>query len=118
MVSGFDLMAGADCMVETPPGLGLAVLSAPEPLHYYSLFSHTIGYDVVVRQLLLAAGHHQWSPGFEAAADARAVAGCGQRCWALGDVFCLIDLLLSHCRALTPSCCLPVFLPCCLPPCS
>jgi hypothetical protein len=35
-------------MVETPPGLGLAVLSAPEPLHYYSLFSHTIGYDVVV----------------------------------------------------------------------
>jgi hypothetical protein len=48
VVSGFDLLAGADCMVETPPGLGLAVLSAPEPLHYYSLFSHTIGYDVVV----------------------------------------------------------------------
>ncbi|WIA42767.1 hypothetical protein OEZ86_008708 [Tetradesmus obliquus] len=48
VVSGFDLLAGADCMVETPPGLGLAVLSAPEPLHYYSLFSHTIGYDVVL----------------------------------------------------------------------
>lgn len=53
VVSGFDLLAGADCMVETPPGLGLAVLSAPEPLHYYSLFSHTIGYDVVVRFTLL-----------------------------------------------------------------
>jgi hypothetical protein len=26
-MSGFDLLAGADCMVETPPGLGLAVLS-------------------------------------------------------------------------------------------
>ncbi|KAF6262460.1 TLD-domain-containing protein [Scenedesmus sp. NREL 46B-D3] len=48
VVSGFDLLAGADCMVETPPGLGLAVLSAPEPLHYYSLFSHTIGHDVVL----------------------------------------------------------------------
>lgn len=37
-------------MVETPPGLGLAILSAPEPLHYISLFSHSIGYDVVVSQ--------------------------------------------------------------------
>jgi hypothetical protein len=27
VVSGFDLLAGADCMVQTPPGLGLAVLS-------------------------------------------------------------------------------------------
>lgn len=48
VVSGFDMLAGADCMVETPPGLGLAILSAPEPLHYISLFSHSIGYDVVV----------------------------------------------------------------------
>jgi hypothetical protein len=44
-------------MVETPPGLGLAVLSAPEPLHYVSLFSHTIGYDVVVSQLPLYFSH-------------------------------------------------------------
>eukprot|EP00882_Tetradesmus_deserticola_P003737 GHRQ01003952.1.p1 GENE.GHRQ01003952.1~~GHRQ01003952.1.p1 ORF type:complete len:434 (+),score=147.57 GHRQ01003952.1:516-1817(+) len=48
VVSGFDLLAGPDCMVENPAGLGLAVLSAPEPLHYYSLFSHTVGYDVVL----------------------------------------------------------------------
>ncbi|KAF8057677.1 PAP17 [Scenedesmus sp. PABB004] len=48
VVSGFDLLAGADCMVEAPPGLGLAVLSAPEPLHYVSLFSHTVGQDVVL----------------------------------------------------------------------
>jgi hypothetical protein len=44
------MLAGADCMVEMPSGLGLAILSAPEPLHYISLFSHSIGYDVVVSQ--------------------------------------------------------------------
>lgn len=49
VVSGFDQLAGADCMVEAFPPLGLSVVSAPEPLHYYSLFSHTIGADVVVR---------------------------------------------------------------------
>lgn len=43
-------------MVETPPGLGLAVLSAPEPLHYISMFSHTIGYDTVVSELGLIWG--------------------------------------------------------------
>ncbi len=56
VVSGFDQLAGADCMVEAFPALGLAVLSAPEPLHYYSLFSHTIGADVVVRWWGLGAG--------------------------------------------------------------
>jgi hypothetical protein len=35
-------------MVETHLPLGLAVVSAPEPLHYYSIFSHTVGCDVVV----------------------------------------------------------------------
>jgi hypothetical protein len=51
VVSGFDQLAGADCWVEQLPGLGLALLCAPEPLHYYALFSHTIGSDVVVRFL-------------------------------------------------------------------
>jgi hypothetical protein len=48
VVSGFDLLSGGDCLVETFPEVGLAAVSAPEPLHYYSLFSHTIGCDVVV----------------------------------------------------------------------
>ncbi|KAI8474832.1 MAG: hypothetical protein J3K34DRAFT_406742 [Monoraphidium minutum] len=48
VVSGFDQLSGADCMVEAFPELGLAVVSAPDPLHYYALFSHTIGADVVV----------------------------------------------------------------------
>lgn len=48
VVSGFDLLSGADCMVETFPSISLAVVSAPEPLHYYSLFSHTIGCDHVL----------------------------------------------------------------------
>ena len=48
-VSGFDRLAGADCMAESFPRLGLAVLAAPEPLHYVALFSHTVGADVVVR---------------------------------------------------------------------
>lgn len=54
-MSGFDILAGADCMVEAPPGLGVAILSAPDPLHYISLFSHSIGYDVVVSWRLLHA---------------------------------------------------------------
>jgi hypothetical protein len=48
VVSGFDLLAGPDCMVEALPNLGLAVIRAPEPLHSTSLFSHSIGCDVVV----------------------------------------------------------------------
>ena len=48
VVSGFDQLLGADCMVEAFPQLGLSVLSAPDPLPYISLFSHTIGRDVVV----------------------------------------------------------------------
>jgi hypothetical protein len=48
-VSGFDQLAGADCLVERHSRLGLAVVSAPEPLHYVSLFSHAAGLDAVVR---------------------------------------------------------------------
>ena len=48
MVSGFDLLSGGDCLVEYFHEVGLAVVIAPEPLHYYSLFSQTIGSDVVV----------------------------------------------------------------------
>jgi hypothetical protein len=49
VVSGYDQVAGGDCFVEAHPSIGLAILSAPEPLHYYALFSHTCGCDVVVR---------------------------------------------------------------------
>ncbi|KIY93381.1 hypothetical protein MNEG_14581 [Monoraphidium neglectum] len=48
VVSGFDQLSGADCMVEAFPSVGLAVVSAPDPLHYYAIFSHTIGSDVVL----------------------------------------------------------------------
>ena len=46
VVSGFDTIQPED--VETFPSLGLAVVQAEEPLHYYSLFSHTIGSDYVL----------------------------------------------------------------------
>lgn len=39
---------GAECSIERLPRIGLVVISAPEPLHYYSLFSHTHGYDCVL----------------------------------------------------------------------
>lgn len=39
---------GPDCSIEKLPAIGLVVIAAPEPLHYYSLFSHTTGYDVVL----------------------------------------------------------------------
>jgi hypothetical protein len=46
VVSGFDSVQQED--VETLPALGLAIVQAEEPLHYYSLFSHTIGCDYVL----------------------------------------------------------------------
>lgn len=46
MLQGYGELAGR---VEAVRELGLAVVRAPRPLHYYSSFSHTIGCDYVVR---------------------------------------------------------------------
>ena len=48
---GWELLerGKAEGAVRRHQDLGLAVLRAPRPLHYYSLFSHAIGCDVVVR---------------------------------------------------------------------
>ncbi|GFR52476.1 hypothetical protein Agub_g15045, partial [Astrephomene gubernaculifera] len=49
VVSGFDSLSGDPTRVEVHRPVGLVVLRAPEPsLHYYSLFSHTVGYDTVL----------------------------------------------------------------------
>ncbi|GIL82720.1 hypothetical protein Vretimale_8294 [Volvox reticuliferus] len=49
VVSGFDVLTGEPPSVERYSSVGLVVLRPPEPtLHYYSLFSHTIGYDTVL----------------------------------------------------------------------
>eukprot|EP00198_Chlamydomonas_reinhardtii_P002645 XP_001691981.1 predicted protein [Chlamydomonas reinhardtii] len=49
VVSGFDVLTGEPPSVERHTSVGLAVLRAPEPsLHYYALFSHTVGYDTVL----------------------------------------------------------------------
>ncbi|GLC41538.1 hypothetical protein PLESTM_001212500 [Pleodorina starrii] len=49
VVSGFDVLTGGPPSVERYGSVGLVVLRPPEPsLHYYSLFSHTIGYDTVL----------------------------------------------------------------------
>ncbi|KAG2451189.1 hypothetical protein HYH02_003796 [Chlamydomonas schloesseri] len=49
VVSGFDVLTGEPPSVERHKSVGLAVLRAPEPsLHYYALFSHTVGYDTVL----------------------------------------------------------------------
>ena len=39
VVSGFDQINGQGCSVEVFKPVGLAVVSCPEPLHYYSIFS-------------------------------------------------------------------------------
>ena len=62
MVSGFDALQGAECSVEHVASLGLAVISAPEPLHYYSLFSHTAGCDVVLARPLGGAAPRCFLP--------------------------------------------------------
>ncbi|MEW5314804.1 MAG: hypothetical protein WDW38_006273 [Sanguina aurantia] len=48
VVSGFDLLQGPSCCVEQRRDIGLTIISAPEPQHYYSLFSLSIGFDVVL----------------------------------------------------------------------
>ncbi|KAG2435847.1 hypothetical protein HXX76_007042 [Chlamydomonas incerta] len=49
VVSGFDVLTGEPPSVERHKSVGLAVLRPPEPsLHYYSLFSHSVGYDTVL----------------------------------------------------------------------
>ncbi|KXZ54901.1 hypothetical protein GPECTOR_4g973 [Gonium pectorale] len=49
VVSGFDLISQDPCAVELHRPVGLAVVRAPEPtLHYYSIFSYTVGYDTVL----------------------------------------------------------------------
>jgi hypothetical protein len=48
VVSGFDRLLGPECSIERYPDVGLVVISAPDPLHYYSLFSHTVGFDTVL----------------------------------------------------------------------
>lgn len=48
VVSGFDLLQGPSCCVEQYRSIGLTIISAPEPQHYYSLFSLSIGFDVVL----------------------------------------------------------------------
>jgi len=48
VVAGFDGLQGPASHVERHTRIGLAVLSTPEPLHYYSLFSHSIGCDYVL----------------------------------------------------------------------
>ncbi|KAG2498182.1 hypothetical protein HYH03_003937 [Edaphochlamys debaryana] len=50
VVSGFDVFCDTEPpAVERHRAVGLTVLRAPEPtLHYYSLFSHTVGYDTVL----------------------------------------------------------------------
>eukprot|EP00798_Chlamydomonas_sp_ICE-L_P000839 gene839-33570_t len=50
VIFGFEALAsGSDgSFVETVPRIGLAILTCPEPLHYYCLFSHTYGYDTVL----------------------------------------------------------------------
>ncbi|KAL6759905.1 TLD-domain-containing protein [Haematococcus lacustris] len=49
VMGGFEeLVQGNGCEVVTVDKVGLAVLHCAEPMHYYSLFSHTHGADVVL----------------------------------------------------------------------
>ncbi len=50
VVSGFDTLTAEPPApsVERYPAVGVVVLRPAEPLHYYSLFSHTVQYDTVL----------------------------------------------------------------------
>lgn len=61
VVSGFDqLHHGPGCGVDVHPGVGLAIATCPDPLHYYSIFSHTCGCDYV----LTLYAHNRQDRGF------------------------------------------------------
>lgn len=50
----YRLVHGSQTQVKTYPALGLAVIRTPQPLHYYALFSRTVGLDMV---LTIYEGH-------------------------------------------------------------
>lgn len=52
MLNGWAaLEGGRPASVRVHPGMGLAVLRPPRPLHYYALFSHALGADTVLTVL-------------------------------------------------------------------
>jgi hypothetical protein len=57
-LQGWQLLENgkAEGAVRRHEGVGVAVLRPPRPLHYYSLFSHAIGCDVVVSRADCTAG--------------------------------------------------------------
>ena len=68
VVSGFDQLH-PDAAVQVHAGVGLAVVTCPDPLHYYSIFSHTCGCDYVLtmyahnRRVGLQSGEVEGRPG-------------------------------------------------------
>uniref|UniRef100_A0A7S0QZF8 DUF218 domain-containing protein n=1 Tax=Pyramimonas obovata TaxID=1411642 RepID=A0A7S0QZF8_9CHLO len=48
VVEEYHIMQKEECVQALCPEIGLAILTPPHPLHYYALFSRTIGYDTVL----------------------------------------------------------------------
>jgi hypothetical protein len=44
----YEAVYNKEAEIVQKPELGLAIISTPEPLHYYALFSPTAGYDIVL----------------------------------------------------------------------
>lgn len=50
VISDYQIILGPDTQVIAYPEIGLVQIQTPHPVHYYALFSRTIGYDMVLSQ--------------------------------------------------------------------
>jgi hypothetical protein len=50
VLADYQIMHGAETQVTTFSEIGLVQIQTPRPVHYYALFSRTMGYDMVLSQ--------------------------------------------------------------------
>ncbi len=50
VLADYQVIHGPETQLATFPAIGLIQVRTPQPVHYYALFSQTIGYDMVLSQ--------------------------------------------------------------------
>ena len=50
VLADYQVIHGPETQITTFPEIGLIQIRTPQPVHYYALFSRTIGYDMVLSQ--------------------------------------------------------------------
>ncbi|QNF33010.1 hypothetical protein HUW51_09780 [Adhaeribacter swui] len=50
VIADYQIIHGPQTQVTLFPEIGLVQIQTPQPVHYYALFSRTIGYDIVLSQ--------------------------------------------------------------------